>query len=65
MRCILRLAALVMVAALASGCDPMTRMIVGGSVGATVTGARSPSHEIEQIYYLGVFDPREQVPEAI
>jgi hypothetical protein len=40
-------------------------MIVGGSVGATLIGARSPSHEIEQIYYLGVFDPREQVPEAI
>ena len=42
-----------------------TQGIVGGVVGATLAGARSPSHEIEQIYYLGVFDPREQVPETI
>lgn len=64
-RGISRLAALVVLAASAAACDPMTRMIVGGSVGATLIGARSPSHEIEQIYYLGVFDPREQLPEAI
>jgi len=61
----LRLIALVVLAAFAAGCDPFTRAVVGTSVGATVLGARSPSHEIEQIYYLGVFDPREQVPEAI
>jgi hypothetical protein len=34
-------------------------------VGATVVGARSPTHEIEQVYYLGIVDPHEQVPTAI
>jgi hypothetical protein len=58
-------AALLVVAALATGCDPRTRAVSGVAVGTTILGARSPSHEIEQIYYLGVFDPREQVPEAI
>jgi hypothetical protein len=51
----------------ASGCS--TDGFIGGTVGvitgATLLGARSPTHEIEQIYYLGVFDPREQVPETI
>jgi hypothetical protein len=61
----LYLAALAVIATLAAACDYNTRAIVGVSVGTTLLGARSPSHEIEQIYYLGVFDPREQVPEAI
>lgn len=65
MNFLLRLASLFMMAALLTACDPFTRLIVGKSVEATIIGARSPSHEIEQIYYLGVFDPREQVPEAI
>jgi hypothetical protein len=60
-----QLVALVWLAGIAGGCDPMTRAITGGAVGTTLLGARSPSHEIEQIYYLGVFDPREQLPEAI
>jgi hypothetical protein len=42
-----------------------TGAIVGTTVGATVVGGFSPTQEIEQIYYLGVFDPREQVPEAV
>jgi hypothetical protein len=46
-------------------CQGTTGAIVGGVVGATLMGAQSPSHEIEQIYYLGVFDPQEQVPETI
>lgn len=32
---------------------------------ATATGAYSPNNEIEQIYYLGVFDPYEQVPPSV
>lgn len=32
---------------------------------ATVGGAYSPNNEIEQVYYLGVFDPQEQVPPAV
>lgn len=31
----------------------------------TVAGAQTVSDEIEQIYYLGVFDPREQLPPTI
>jgi hypothetical protein len=34
-------------------------------VGVTVAGGRSPTTELEQIYYLGVFDPQEQVPPAV
>jgi len=36
-----------------------------GVVGATLYGARTPVHEIEQIYYLGSFDPQEQLPPSI
>ncbi|MEW6669040.1 MAG: hypothetical protein AB1512_27845 [Thermodesulfobacteriota bacterium] len=36
-----------------------------GVSAATVAGARSPSHEIQQIYYLGVFDPQDQVPPTV
>src|SRR3990170_1976263 len=64
-RSALRVVPFILVGVLAASCDPMTRAIVGGSVGTTLLGARSPTHEIEQIYYLGVFDPREQLPEAI
>lgn len=40
-------------------------LTAGIVVGATVVGANIPGHEIEQIYYLGVFDPQEQVPPTI
>lgn len=33
--------------------------------GGVLTGAATPGAEIEQIYYLGVFDPIEQLPETI
>jgi hypothetical protein len=33
--------------------------------GATISGAYAPDREIEQIYYLGVYDPQEQVPPAL
>ncbi len=46
------------------GCDT-TGGIVGGVVGATVYGASSPAHEVEQIYYLGSFDPQGQLPPAM
>ena len=36
--------------------------IVGGVVGGTLLGASSPGQEIEQVYYLGVFDPQDQLP---
>jgi hypothetical protein len=51
-----------------SGCatPAETAGVIAGSIAAaTVTGARSPSTEIEQVYYLGVFDPQEQVPPQV
>ncbi len=32
---------------------------------ATATGSRAPAHELEQIYYVGVFDPEEQLPPTV
>lgn len=36
-----------------------------GLAGGIAFFAHSPNNEIEQIYYLGVFDPQEQVPPAM
>jgi hypothetical protein len=47
-----------------AGCSNMGG-IIGATVGATLAGAASPTHEVEQIYYLGVYDAREQLPESI
>ena len=33
-----------------------------GALGVTAVGAQAPSHEIQQIYYFGVFDPQDQLP---
>lgn len=48
----------------ASGCGSWEQN-VALYAGATVLGAHSPNNEIEQIYYLGVFDPQEQVPPTV
>lgn len=48
-----------------SGCagpEAAGAIAAGGIVATTLVLSRSPSHEIEQVYYLGVFDPLEQVP---
>jgi hypothetical protein len=50
---------------LAGGCatpQQTAALAIGGVIAA---GARTPSHEIEEVYYLGVFDPEEQVPPTI
>ena len=47
------------------GCATPYQTAALGLVGATAVGAHSPSHEIQQIYYLGVFDPQEQIPPTI
>jgi hypothetical protein len=48
----------------ATGCNsPYT--YAATAIGATIVGAQSPSHEIEQVYYLGIVDPHEQIPTAI
>ena len=51
-------------ASLVSGCSMLEGLLAGAGV-STVVGARSPSHEIEQVYYLGVFDPDDQVPPSL
>ena len=50
-----------------SGCGSLTPVenVAVGTVGLTALGARTPAQEIEQIYYLGVFDPQEQVPPMV
>ncbi len=45
------------------GCS--TEGVVGGVAGVTLVTGMTPSNSIEQIYYLGVFDPQEQVPATI
>lgn len=50
---------------LISGCGSTIENVALGAAGATVSGARTPSHEIEQIYYLGSLDPQGQLPPMI
>lgn len=47
-----------------AGCST-TGAIVAGVVGVTVVGGQSPANELDQIYYVGVFDPQDQVPPQI
>ena len=49
------------------GCSGLTpeENLTLGVLGTTVAGGRSPSTEIEQVYYLGVFDPQEQLPQEV
>jgi len=35
-----------------------------GAITAGLLAAGSPAHEVEQTYYLGIFDPQEQLPPA-
>ncbi len=49
---------------LLSGCST-TDAVVGGALGGTIVGGMTPSHQLEQIYYLGVFDPQDQIPPTI
>ncbi len=46
--------------ALTTACS--TDQAVIGAAAATIAGGYAPGNELEQVYYLGVFDPREQVP---
>ncbi|TAL04495.1 MAG: hypothetical protein EPO07_05035 [Verrucomicrobia bacterium] len=50
---------------LAAGCatpQQTAALVVGG---VAVMGARTPSQELEQIYYVGMFDPEEQLPPTV
>ena len=51
-------------AGLGSGCTT-TSDTIAAVIGGAALLAHSPNNEIEQIYYLGVFDPKEQVPPAV
>jgi len=50
---------------LGAGCATPAQTTGLGLGIATGVGAYSPDREIEQVYYLGVFDPREQVDPTI
>lgn len=60
-------AALAAVIAPLAGCGSLTPVenVAIGAAGITAFGARTPAQEVQQIYYLGVFDPQEQVPPMI
>jgi len=44
-----------------AACDSKTGNITLGALGITALGASSASSEIEQIYYVGIFDPQGQL----
>lgn len=58
-----RLISMLFMLVIGTGCN--TDQIVGGLITTTIVGGITPSNEIEQIYYLGVFDPYEQIPSTI
>lgn len=45
------------------GCS--TEGVIGGTLGFTTVTGMTPSHNLEQVYYLGVFDPQDQIPPTI
>lgn len=48
-----------------SSCSTLEQNLALGTVGAAVLGGLWPSSEIQQIYYLGVFDPQDQLPPTV
>jgi hypothetical protein len=50
---------------LLSACNSLPQNIALGAGITTAVGAVIPGHDIEQVYYLGAFDPHEQVPPAL
>jgi hypothetical protein len=48
-------------AATLTGCGNAAGNASLGAVAITAVGGYSPAQEIEQVYYLGIFDPHEQV----
>lgn len=50
---------------LTAGCNSVPQNAALGAVIGTGVGAIIPAHDIEQVYYLGSFDPQEQVPPAL
>ena len=58
-------ALLLFMASLTTGCNSVPQNVALGAVIGTGVGAIIPAHDIEQVYYLGSFDPQEQVPPAL
>jgi len=56
---------LCLVATFATGCNSVPQNVALGTGIATGLGAMTPGHDIEQVYYLGSFDPQDQVPPAL
>jgi hypothetical protein len=48
-----------------AGCETTAGTVVLATAGATVAGSYSPNNEIQQVYYVGIFDPQEQLPTAV
>ena len=46
-----------------SGCATPAQT-AGLAAGVTALGGQAPTHELQQTYYLGIFDPQEQLPPA-
>jgi len=64
----LRGAAISLLALCASGCSGLSsgeKFAVGALVVGTAIGGNVPTTDIEQVYYLGVFDPQDQLPPTI
>lgn len=54
-----------LVVSLSTGCNSVPQNAALGAVIGTGVGAIIPAHDIEQVYYLGSFDPQEQIPPAL
>lgn len=56
---------MMLLAVTTTGCNSLPQNIAVGAAITTAVGAVIPGHDIEQVYYLGSFDPQEQVPPAL
>lgn len=54
-----------LIGSLTTGCNALPQNIALGAAITAAVGAVIPGHDIEQVYYLGSFDPQEQVPPAL
>lgn len=51
-----------LLAAVLQGCATTEQTVTLGVGAVTVLGGQAPTHEIQQTYYFGVFDPQDQLP---